>query len=65
MLRLAFAFLAVCLFAAVLGFSGIAGAAVALAKFVALVFGLLWLGFLLLATDSKLTTSARVRISPR
>ena len=55
MLRLALTFLVVCLAAAVLGFSGIAGAAIELAKFFAILFGLLFLGFLLFGiTGSKL-----------
>ena len=55
MLRLALTFLVVCLAAAVLGFSGIAGAAIELAKFLAILFGLLFLGFVLFGiTGSKL-----------
>jgi uncharacterized membrane protein YtjA (UPF0391 family) len=57
MLKLALTFLVICLTAAVLGFSGIAGAAIELAKFLAILFGLLFLGFLLFGiTGSKLAT---------
>lgn len=51
MLRFAFAFLAISLVAAILGFTGIAGGAIAIAKFFALLFGLLSLGFRLLSTS--------------
>jgi uncharacterized membrane protein YtjA (UPF0391 family) len=57
MIKLAFMFLAFGLVAAVFGFAGLAGAATAIAKFFAIVFGLLCLGFLLIGrTGSRVTT---------
>jgi uncharacterized membrane protein YtjA (UPF0391 family) len=48
MLRLALIFLAIGLVAALLGFTGVAGASFAIAKIFALIFGVLFLVFLLL-----------------
>ena len=48
MLRLALIFLAIGLVAALLGFTGVAGASFAIAKVFALIFGVLFLVFLLL-----------------
>ena len=48
MLKLALMFLVVGLVAALLGFTGIAGASFAIAKFFAVLFGILFLVFLLL-----------------
>lgn len=48
MLKLALTFLAMGLVAAFFGFTGLAGAAIPVAKFFALLFGLLALGFLLI-----------------
>jgi uncharacterized membrane protein YtjA (UPF0391 family) len=48
MLKLAITFLLVGLVAALLGFTGVAGASFAIAKFFALLFGLLFLVFLVL-----------------
>ena len=48
MLKLALTFLALGLVAAFLGFTGLAGAAIPVAKFFAVLFGLLCLGFLLI-----------------
>jgi uncharacterized membrane protein YtjA (UPF0391 family) len=48
MLRLALIFLVVGMVAALLGFTGIAGASIAIAKVLALVFGVLFLLFLLI-----------------
>jgi len=57
MTRLAFTFLALGVIAAVLGFTGFAGAATAMAKFFAVLFGLLSLGFLLIGKPgSRVTT---------
>jgi uncharacterized membrane protein YtjA (UPF0391 family) len=57
MIKLAYMFLAFGLVAAVLGFAALAGAATAIAKFLAVVFGLLSLGFLLIGrTGSRATT---------
>ena len=57
MLKLALTFLVICLAAAVLGFAGIAGAGIELAKFFAILFGLLFLGFLLFGlTSSRVAT---------
>jgi uncharacterized membrane protein YtjA (UPF0391 family) len=57
MIKLAFVFLAFGLVAAVFGFTGLAGAATPIARFFALVFGLLSLGFLLIRrTGSRVTT---------
>ncbi len=58
MLRLALIFLGIGLLAALLGFTGVAGASFAIAKVLALVFGLLFLVFLLLGLTaaSKLTS---------
>ncbi len=49
MLKLAFTFLLIGLVAALFGFTGIAGASFAIAKVFALIFGILFLVFLLLA----------------
>jgi uncharacterized membrane protein YtjA (UPF0391 family) len=59
MLRYALIFLAIGLVAALLGFTGVAGASFAIAKFLALIFGLLFLVFLVLglAGAKKLTSS--------
>lgn len=57
MIKLAFAFLAFGFVSAILGFGGFAGDATPVAKFLALVFGLLSLGFLLIGrTGSRVTT---------
>ncbi|HEY6929957.1 MAG TPA: DUF1328 domain-containing protein [Thermoanaerobaculia bacterium] len=57
MLKFAFLFLAFGFVAAILGFGGFAGAAAPVAKFLAVVFGLLSLGFLLIGgTGSRVTT---------
>jgi uncharacterized membrane protein YtjA (UPF0391 family) len=57
MTKLAVMFLAFGLVAAVFGFAGLAGAATAMAKFFAVVFGLLSLGFLLIGrTGSRVMT---------
>jgi uncharacterized membrane protein YtjA (UPF0391 family) len=53
MRRLAFTFLAISLVAAVLGFTGIPSDAGAIAKFFALLFGLLSLGFGLLSSGRQ------------
>jgi len=57
MLRLALIFLAIGLVAALLGFTGVAGASFAIAKIFALIFGVLFLVFLLLGLTAanKLT----------
>jgi uncharacterized membrane protein YtjA (UPF0391 family) len=57
MLKLAFTFLLIGLVAALLGFTGVAGASFAIAKVFALIFGILFLVFLLLgvAGARKLT----------
>jgi uncharacterized membrane protein YtjA (UPF0391 family) len=58
MLRLALIFLAIGLVAALLGFTGVAGASFAIAKIFALIFGVLFLVFLLLGlTAAKRITS--------
>jgi uncharacterized membrane protein YtjA (UPF0391 family) len=59
MLRLALIFLAVGILAALLGFTGIAGASFAIAKVFALIFGVLFLVFLLLGMTaaSKIASS--------
>ena len=49
MLKLALTFLVIGLVAALLGFTGVAGASFAIAKVLAAVFGLLFLVFLVLA----------------
>jgi uncharacterized membrane protein YtjA (UPF0391 family) len=58
MLRLALIFLGIGLVAALLGFTGVAGASFAIAKVLALIFGLLFVVFLLLSLTaaSKLTS---------
>jgi uncharacterized membrane protein YtjA (UPF0391 family) len=57
MIKLAFMFLAFGLVAAAVGFAGLAGAAAPIAKFFAVVFGLLSLGFLLIGrTGSRVMT---------
>jgi uncharacterized membrane protein YtjA (UPF0391 family) len=58
MLRLALIFLAIGLVAALLGFTGVAGASFAIAKVFAAIFAVLFLIFLLLGltTARKLTT---------
>jgi uncharacterized membrane protein YtjA (UPF0391 family) len=58
MLRLALIFLAIGLVAALLGFTGVAGASFAIAKIFALIFGVLFLVFLLVSlfTARKLTS---------
>jgi uncharacterized membrane protein YtjA (UPF0391 family) len=48
MLKLALTFLVLGLIAALFGFTGLAGMAVPMAKFLAILFGLLSLGFLLI-----------------
>jgi uncharacterized membrane protein YtjA (UPF0391 family) len=48
MLKIALTFLVIGLVAALLGFTGIAGASFAIAKFFALLFGILFLVFLIL-----------------
>jgi uncharacterized membrane protein YtjA (UPF0391 family) len=57
MLKLALTFLVIGLVAALLGFTGIAGASFAIAKFFALIFGILFLLFLVLGLTAarKLT----------
>jgi uncharacterized membrane protein YtjA (UPF0391 family) len=57
MLRLALIFLAIGLVAALLGFTTVAGASLAIAKVFALIFGVLFLVFLLLGMTAarKLT----------
>jgi len=59
MLRYALIFLVIGLVAALLGFTGVAGASLAIAKFLALIFGLLFLVFLVLglAGAKKVTSS--------
>jgi uncharacterized membrane protein YtjA (UPF0391 family) len=59
MLRLALIFLAIGILAALLGFTGIAGASFAIAKVFALIFGVLFLVFLLLGMTaaSKIASS--------
>ena len=49
MLKLAVTFLLIGIVAALLGFTGIAGASFAIAKFFAILFGILFVVFLLLA----------------
>ena len=58
MLKLALTFFLVGLIAAVLGFTGVAGASFAIAKIFALIFGVLFLLFLVLglSATSRLTT---------
>ena len=58
MLRLALIFFLIGLIAALLGFTGIAGASFALAKVFALIFGVLFLLFLVLGLSaaSRITT---------
>jgi len=56
MLKLALTFLVVGLVAALLGFTGIAGASFAIAKFFALLFGILFVIFLVLG----LTATRRI-----
>jgi uncharacterized membrane protein YtjA (UPF0391 family) len=56
MLRLALIFLAIGIVAALLGFTGIAGASFAIAKVFALIFGVLFLVFLLLG----MTAASRI-----
>lgn len=59
MLRLALIFLAIGIIAALLGFTGVAGASFAIAKVFALIFGVLFLVFLLLGMTaaSKIASS--------
>jgi uncharacterized membrane protein YtjA (UPF0391 family) len=59
MLRLALIFLAIGLVAALLGFTSVAGASFAIAKILALIFGILFVVFLLLGM-----TAARKLTSP-
>ncbi|HYR45913.1 MAG TPA: DUF1328 domain-containing protein [Thermoanaerobaculia bacterium] len=58
MLRLALTFLLIGLVAALLGFTTVAGASIAIAKFFALLFGVLFLMFLVLGLTAanRLTT---------
>lgn len=58
MLKLALTFLVIGLVAAILGFTGIAGASFAIAKIFALIFGVLFLLFLVLGLSAanRLTT---------
>jgi uncharacterized membrane protein YtjA (UPF0391 family) len=58
MLRLALTFLLIGLVAALLGFTTVAGASIAIAKFFALLFGVLFLLFLVLGLTAanRLTT---------
>ena len=58
MLRLALTFLLIGLIAALLGFTEIAGVSIAIAKFFALLFGVLFLLFLVLGLTaaSRITT---------
>ena len=56
MLRLALVFLAIGIVAALLGFTGVAGASFAIAKVFALIFGVLFLVFLLLG----MTAASRI-----
>ncbi|HTO77453.1 MAG TPA: DUF1328 family protein [Thermoanaerobaculia bacterium] len=56
MLRLALIFLAIGIVAALLGFTGVAGASFAIAKVFALIFGVLFLVFLLLG----MTAASRI-----
>lgn len=58
MLKLALTFLVIGLVAALLGFTGIAGASFAIAKIFALIFGVLFLLFLVLGLSAanRLTT---------
>jgi uncharacterized membrane protein YtjA (UPF0391 family) len=59
MLKLALTFLAIGLVAALLGFTGVAGASFAIAKFFAVLFGILFLVFLVvgLAAANRLTSA--------
>jgi len=59
MLRLALIFLAIGLVAALLGFTSVAGASFAIAKILALIFGILFVVFLVLGM-----TAARKLTSP-
>jgi uncharacterized membrane protein YtjA (UPF0391 family) len=61
MLKLALTFLVIGLVAALLGFTGVAGASFAIAKVLAAVFGLLFLVFLVLALAgaNKVASSLR------
>jgi uncharacterized membrane protein YtjA (UPF0391 family) len=59
MLRLALIFLAIGIVAALLGFTGVAGASFAIAKVFALIFGVLFLVFLLLG----MTAASRIASS--
>lgn len=52
MLKLALTFLVIGLIAAVLGFTGIAGASFAIAKFFALLFGILFVIFLVIGLSA-------------
>ena len=56
MLRLALVFLAIGIVAALLGFTGVAGASFAIAQVFALIFGVLFLVFLLLG----MTAASRI-----
>jgi len=58
MLKLAVTFLIIGLIAALLGFTGVAGASFAIAKFFAVLFGILFLVFLVvgLAAANRLTS---------
>jgi uncharacterized membrane protein YtjA (UPF0391 family) len=59
MLRLALIFLAIGVVAALLGFTTIAGASFAIAKVFALIFGILFLVFLLLGMTAASKLTAR------
>ena len=59
MLRLALIFLAIGVVAALLGFTSVAGASFAIAKVFALIFGILFLVFLLLGMTAASKLTAR------
>ena len=59
MLRLALIFLAIGIVAGLLGFTGVAGASLAIAKVFALIFGILFLVFLLLGLTAANKLTAR------
>jgi uncharacterized membrane protein YtjA (UPF0391 family) len=61
MLKLALTFFLIGLLAALLGFTGVAGASFAIAKFFAVLFGILFVVFLILglAGANRLATSVR------
>jgi len=59
MLRLALIFLVIGIVAGLLGFTGVAGASLAIAKVFALIFGILFLVFLLLGLTAANKLTAR------